>query len=214
VIPCCADMGHFDYHQFSEAQKAALRQQLGIDTGSKVLSYLGSLSGWYMTDEMLDFFALMRTKIPGVVFLLITQDNKRQLLAKVSARGIPAETVYVQPASRDEVPLLLSISSWNLFFIKDAYSKKASSPTKQGEVMAMGIPIICNDIGDTGKIVKESNAGILVNSFGMDAYKDVCSQLISMPQANKEHIRQSAIHYYDLDQGVKEYKKVYERLLK
>ena len=211
VIPCCADMDHFDYHKISEEQKDAVRQQLGIGAGSKVLSYLGSLGGWYMTEEMLDFFAVMRTKIPGVVFLLITHDNKQQILAKVSAKGIPAGAIFVQPASRDEVPFFLSISDWNLFFIKDAYSKKASSPTKQGEVMAMGIPVICNDIGDTGKIVKESKTGILVNRFEVEEYENVCRQLISMPPADKEQIRQSARQYYDLTQGVQEYKKVYEK---
>jgi hypothetical protein len=33
-----------------------------------------------------------------------------------------------------------------------------------------------------------------------------------MPPADKEQIRQSAFHYYDLAQGVQEYKKVYEKL--
>lgn len=213
VIPCCADMEHFDFHRISEEQKTAFRKRAGIGEGKKVLSYLGSLGGWYMTDEMLEFFSVMRTKIPGSVFLLITHDNKEQILAKAAAKGIPAEAVIIQPAGRDEVPLFLSVSDWNLFLIKDAYSKKASSPTKQGEVMAMGIPVICNDIGDTGNIVLESKAGFLVSHFEKSEYEKVCNRLLEREEWNKEQIRQSACRYFDLQEGVNRYRKVYKGLL-
>ena len=89
------------------------------------------VDGGSATDEMLDFFAVMRTKIPGSVFLLITHDNKEQILAKAASKGIPAEAVIVQPAGRDEVPLFLSISDWNLFLIKDAYSKTKKSDMRR-----------------------------------------------------------------------------------
>jgi hypothetical protein len=85
------------------------------------------------------------------------------------------------------VPLFLSLSNWSVFFIKDAYSKKASSPTKQGEIMAMGIPIVCNDIGDTGKIVKVSMPALVVQSFLEKDLKETVSQLIQLNFSDKEN---------------------------
>jgi glycosyltransferase involved in cell wall biosynthesis len=213
VIPCCADMDHFDFHRFNSEQVAAIRRELGIAEGKKVLSYLGSLGGWYMTDEMLDFFAVMQKQIPESVFLIVTHDEKAPILAKAAAKGIPGAAVIVQPAGRDEVPVYLSVSDWNIFFIKDAYSKKASSPTKQGEVMAMGIPIICNDIGDTGKIIRESGAGIIIAGFETEEYGRVCDLLLHMAATDREKIRREAIRHYDLGLGVNEYRTVYEKLL-
>lgn len=213
VIPCCADMDHFDYHKITAEQKAAAREQLGITADKKVLSYLGSLGGWYLTDEMLEFFAVMHQQDPHTVFLLITHDAREGILARAKAKGIPANAVVVRPAGRNEVPLFLSLSNWNLFFIKDAYSKKASSPTKQGEVMAMGIPVICNDIGDTGIIVKETGAGIVISKFDTAEYAMISRQVLGQPAAAKEPIRESACRYYDLKEGVKRYKGVYEKLL-
>ena len=35
---------------------------LGIDKDSFVLSYVGSLGGWYLTNEMLDFFAVLKKR--------------------------------------------------------------------------------------------------------------------------------------------------------
>lgn len=213
VIPCCADLEHFDYNKIDQAERDKLRTNLSIPAGAKVLSYLGSLGGWYMTDEMLDFFAVVRTKLPGTIFLLITHDDKEKILSNAATRGIPATAIRVQPASRNEVPAYLSLSDWNIFFIKDLYSKRASSPTKQGEVMAMGIPVICNDIGDTGNIVRESEAGLVIEKFDQQEYEKVCTALPGLANKNKEMIRQSARKYYDLDQGVRLYEQVYKKLL-
>jgi glycosyltransferase involved in cell wall biosynthesis len=212
VIPCCADLAHFDYRRISSPEIDSTKEVLNIPADTKVLSYLGSLGGWYMTDEMLEFFKILQQQIPSAIFLLITHDNKEQLLQKVEAKGIAKDAVRVIPAGRNEVPGLLSVSDWNIFFIKDAYSKKASSPTKQGEVMAMGIPVICNDIGDTGKIVEESAAGILVKSFQQAELEAACHRLLAF-QINKAAIREAAFKYYDLARGAELYKKVYKDLL-
>lgn len=213
VIPCCADMAHFDYHRITAEAKVKVRASLGISPRKKVLSYLGSLGGWYLTEEMLDFFAVMHRQEPDTLMLFITHDKKEGILSRAEARGIPREAVVVQPAARDEVPLLLSISNWNLFFIKDAYSKKASSPTKQGEVMAMGIPVICNDIGDTGAIVQASGAGIVISRFDQPSYEKLSREVLSENARNPEDIRQAACRYYDLSEGVKRYQSVYAQFM-
>ncbi len=213
VIPCCADLDHFDYHKISEDDKQHTKKLLGIDSNNKILSYLGSLGGWYMTDEMLDFFAVMKKVFPDVKFLFITKDSREQIISKAVSRGINENDILVQPANRNEVPLYLSVSDWSIFFIKDVYSKKASSPTKQGEIMGMGIPLICNDIGDTGSIVTESEAGILVNDFSLATYEKVAGKLENLLQHNKEISRASAYKYYDLQNGVASYKKVYRQLI-
>jgi glycosyltransferase involved in cell wall biosynthesis len=213
VISCCADLEHFDYTQVTAEQDRSIRQTLGINKDHKVLSYLGSLGGWYLTDEMLDFFAVMKKKEPDSIFLLITHDTPASILEKAKAKGIDPASLRIQPATRNEVPIFLSVSDWNIFFIKDAYSKKASSPTKQGEVMAMGVPIICNDIGDTGKIIQDTGAGLVVNNFDTAEYRRTCEQLQGLKKVSRQHIREGAKKYYDLQQGVKIYKEVYSHLL-
>ena len=46
----------------------------------------------------------------------------------------------------------------------------ARTPRAEGwlgtELMGMGIPVICNDIGDTGKIVQQTGTGVLLDAFG------------------------------------------------
>ncbi|MBK8698212.1 MAG: glycosyltransferase [Saprospiraceae bacterium] len=210
VIPCCADLEHFDYHKVDVQEREALKAKLGINATDKVISYLGSLGGWYLTDEMLDFFKVLKAAVPEARFLFITHDAKEVITRKAIGRNIQPSDILVQAASRKEVPLLLSLSNWSIFFIKDAYSKKASSPTKQGEIMAMGIPIICNDIGDTGQIVEKSGSGLVVKRFTNEGYEAVVAKLNVLNSMDRNKIRESAFAYYDLQQGVHTYGEVYK----
>jgi glycosyltransferase involved in cell wall biosynthesis len=213
VIPCCVDLGHFDYDKIDNGQKQQLKKKLGLSENDKVLCYLGSLGGWYMTDEMMDFFAVMKKKIHQAKFLFITHDNRQQIIKKAILKGINEADILVQPATRNEVPLYLSVSDWSIFFIKDVYSKKASSPTKQGEIMAMGIPIVCNDIGDTGKIIKESGTGIVIGYFDKEEYNRVTNCMEGLLSLNKEELRRSAFNYYDLQQGAIIYYSIYQQIV-
>ena len=214
VIPCCADLDHFDYHKIDLKAKQELKNKLGIKEDDKILSYLGSLGGWYLTDEMLEFFKVLKQSIPTAKFLFITHDSKDGIIAKAEAKGIHSIDILVEPATRQQVPLFLSLSNWSVFFIKDAYSKKASSPTKQGEIMAMGIPIVCNDIGDTGKIVKISDAGLVVQSFLEKDLKEAVSELVQLNFSDKTKLRIAAFDFYDLNRGAKLYSGIYNDISK
>jgi glycosyltransferase involved in cell wall biosynthesis len=212
VIPCCADLAHFDYNNMDSGILHKLREKLHLSQGDKVLSYLGSLGGWYLLGEMLDFFAALKKAEPSGRFLFITHDDPGNIKAAAMQRGLKEEDILVHPASRQEVPVYLALSNWSIFFIKDAYSKKASSPTKQGEIMAMGIPLICNDIGDTGRIVEESGTGVVLNDFSVASYQQAIAQMPVLTATDPARIRRAAYRYYDLLRGIEKYKEVYQEL--
>ena len=89
----------------------------------------------------------------------------------------------------------------------------ASSPAKQGEIMSMGIPIICNsNIGDSDRIIREADGGMIVRSFSEDDYDFVVSQIPELLSKSKAKIRETAIHYFSLEKGVRNYGEVYELL--
>lgn len=213
VIPCCADLKHFDYAKISGETVISEKKKLGIKEDDTIISYLGSLGGWYMLNEMLDFFSAMNERIPKLKFLFITHDNADAIKQTAEKHGISRGDIIVQPASRNEVPSLLALSNWGIFFIKDAYSKKASSPTKQAEIMSMGIPVICNDVGDTGRIITTSKTGLVVSSFTQKEYCRVIDDANTIRQIDKAQIRQAAIQYFDLDKGIFDYSEVYKRIL-
>jgi len=211
VIPCCVDLDLFDYNKINEQIKTEKKRELNIGPEVKIISYLGSFGGWYLFKEMFDFFKELKQKQPFTKFLFITQSPRESIITAAKACDVDINDIIITLASRKEVPLYTSLSDWSIFFIKNGYSKIASSPTKQGEIMAMGVPIICNDIGDTGKIIETYAAGIVVNSFNPEEYTRIVSRLDQLNQINKADIRQSAFKYYDLNDGVKRYENVYRK---
>src|SRR6266542_3912983 len=54
VVPCCADLELF---KFDPVQRAQRRRELGL-ANQFVIVYSGSIDGWYLTEQMADFFAV------------------------------------------------------------------------------------------------------------------------------------------------------------
>lgn len=211
VIPCCADLAHFAPRVADEA----LRQELGIAPGTMVMSYLGSIGTWYLLDDMLRFFAHFQHKFPDAVFLFISGDSESEITARASHFGIHANNLRVRRASRADVPRYLSLSHVSLFFIKQSFSKKASSPTKMGEIMGMGIPIICNSgVGDVGSIMSELCPQAVISAFSEEDYDRIMNNIDQILQLDPDKIRAVAQKYYSLEEGVRRYAVVYSRLEK
>ncbi len=213
VIPCCADLAHFDYNKITEQRRSQLRIELGISPGKKIITYAGSIGGWYMTAEMFDFYKLLLAKYPEFVMLILTKDDREKVINEAVAAGIPRENVFVRYALRDQMPGFLSISDCSIFFIRPTFSKTASSPTKHAELMGMGIPVICNDIGDTGSIINATGTGAVIHSFEESSYKIVIDKLPELCALPKSMIRQKAFEYFDLKAGAKAYERLYKRIL-
>ena len=55
MIPCCTDENLFHADNIKN-----VKNELNIQDNEFVISYVGSIGTWYMLDEMLDFFKLLR----------------------------------------------------------------------------------------------------------------------------------------------------------
>lgn len=214
VIPCCVDLELFSSQHVDPAAKELLKKKLGINPQDLVISYLGSIGTWYMLGEMLDFFRQLSHSRPTVKFLFITPDDEQLIMEKAKEKNIPKEQIIVQSADRKSVPLYLSLSTISIYFIRPFYSKKASSPTKTGEIMAMGIPLITNTgIGDSDLILSECNAGLLVSDFNSAEYERVIKQFDVLLGLDKKKIQEAAKNYFSLAEGVKKYAAVYQKVI-
>lgn len=214
VIPCCADLDHFNYQGLNRDDLENLRKSLGIEPGKKVISYLGSIGGWYMTKEMFAFYKRLLERHPEFLMLLMTKDDPSFIQKEIAESGIPAEKVITRYAGRNELPLYIALSDCSIFFIRPTYSKIASSPTKHAELMGMGIPVICNNIGDTGAVIDDTATGLVVKEFTEKGYDQVIGRLDWLLAVPKEKIRAAAFRYFDLEKGAGDYLQVYKKILK
>jgi hypothetical protein len=99
-----------------------------------------------------------------------------------------------------------------LFFIRPTYSKLASSPTKQAEIMAMGVPLVCNaGVGDTDTLVNKYEVGYVLKELTTQNYLSTVNE-INLSQFDKSKLRAGAIDYASLNGGVSAYLSIYNKL--
>src|SRR5215213_1713823 len=213
VIPCCVDLSLFS---FKKQERAKLRAELDLDDRFTFV-YSGSLDGWYLTEEMADFFASVVRKRNDVHLLWLTTGSRERVRRLMSARGISEDHFSIRSVVPKEMPLYLAAGDVGLSFIKRCFSKLASSPTKNGEYLACGLPIVINSgIGDSDGLVHESQAGILIDNFNerdFDAAWTAIQELVNDPNI-KGKARAAAEKVFDLNSvGAERYARLYEAVL-
>ncbi len=213
VIPCSVDVELFNAGAISPAEKKDLTERFNIHPDDVIVSYLGSIGGWYLVKEMMQFFAMLMERIPTAKFLFITPHSPQEILQIAAQYSVPPDKLISAKGMRTEIPRLLSLSRYSIFFIKPCFSKQASSPTKHGELMAMGIPVITNSgVGDMEMIVRKYNGGILLNEFNEISFNEAIEQL-QRTVFDKDQIRSGAIEFYALSQAVEKYTSMYQQVL-
>ena len=206
-------MNLFDANKLNSTNRNQIRSEIGISQEAVIFIYVGGIGTWYCLDEMMEFFSQTKQQIPSAKFLIVTAEHKNIVLQSAEKFSIDISDLIIRESPRNKVPNYLNAADFALFFILPAYSKMASSPTKQGEMMAMQLPIICNDnVGDTGDIIRKYEAGWVVKNFNKNDYQTVIDGIKSNQQFDKNRIRLGAEEYFSLEKGVEKYWQIYQSL--
>jgi glycosyltransferase involved in cell wall biosynthesis len=206
VIPCCVDSELFQ----PENPPLNLKRSLGIPDEGKVLIHVGSVGTWYRLDQELVFFNALSELDPTWYFLILTKDTTAATTI-VNLNQSFSSRVVIHSAPHHEVPSFLNLAQASIQFIEPAFSKRASSPVKLGESLAMGVPVIANvGIGDSQALIQEGLAGICINSWD-----DIPSAVADFQRMrfDSNAIREYAIRILGLEQGITAYHQVYTKIL-
>lgn len=200
IIPTCVDTDLFNTERIDQQAKALTRSKFQIAQDDFVLLYLGSWGTWYETNRMLQFFYALRKRHPKSVFLIVTQDA-------VSPTDLFApESFRITTASRTQVPFLISIAQAAVCFIKPSFSKRASSATKLGEIMAMGVPVVVNrGWGDVDSLIPTP---LLVDDFSDLEIQRVLDHVLDNHRDETPLLN----GYVPLAEGVERYASVYHAM--
>ncbi len=211
VIACCADMEHFSLTD--REQQVQSRKKWKIPLGKLVISYLGSIGTWYMLNEMLLFFKQLKKTYQDAEFLIVTHSDQEAIRSKILEHGLSMNDFILMQASRSEVPSVIKASDINISFIKPVYSKISSSPTKLGEVLSMGIPVICNSgVGDVKEIVLKADVGCIIDGFTENDFDPAIKSIPTLLQKSPSSIRHAISHIYDLEHGIELYRAAYKQV--
>lgn len=210
VIPCCVDLDLFNPKKIKKEDGLKLRKNLKIAEDEFVLIYLGSVGTWYMLEEMLSFFKVLKERKKDAKFLFVTKEPKELIEREVERKGIEKDAIIITTATRNEVPLYLSISSASIYFIKPTFSKQGSSPTKHGEILAMGKPIVTNSgVGDWD-LFQKSEMVNFVEGFSKSFFLSVVEKIVKKEEGVKDH--KEGLDYFALEKGILQIDSVYHQI--
>lgn len=201
VIPTCADLDRFT---------PAL-----VATKTRVIGCLGTmLSGWFRIDWLSAFLTEALRNDPDLKVELTSRDNPVQLRAALGSKL--SEILHLAPALPSEIPDILRGQSASVMFFTDGLSKLGSSPTRMGEVLGCGLPVVTNEgVGDVARIIREYRVGIIVESVApehMQAAWKQLQELLADPDLSAR-CRTAAEAFFSLAAGTETYRGLYEAIL-
>lgn len=180
-----------------------------------VVGYVGSAGTWYLFDEAVACFALLRNMRPDARWLIVNRGEHAFIRDRIAAAGLDPEAVELRAADHSEIPALMARMHAGMFFIKPRYSKLASAPTKLGEFLGCGIPCLSNSgVGDMAQILREHQVGVAVDRFDEGALRTGLEELLRMVDdaRTRERCVAAARSHFMLEAGVTQYRSVYRML--
>lgn len=210
VIPCCVDLKRFELANGESRQE--IRARLGL-SGRKVVTYVGSFGGWYLSDELVDFFSCLYSSDPSIFPMVLTQRNPSAVEEKLRASGLPEDAFLVESLEPRDLADYLIAADVAVSFIKPCFSKLSSSPTKLAEYLACGLPIISNrGIGDVDQLLQSRGVGVLINSFECDEYQRAFQMVGSLGDIRQKCRAVAALEFDLATVGHTGYNRIYGAL--
>ncbi len=183
-----------------------------------LLGYVGTATLWYLFEPVLDVFAILMKLRPRARLLILNRDlgEHEYILSSLEAHSIPRQRLELKAVAHHEVAMEMQKMHASAFFIKPTFSKKASAPTKLGELLACGIPCLTNaGVGDVDMILEGEGVGVVVRDLSAQSLQDGVEQLLGLVREPKimQRCRVTAEKHFSLEQGVRAYSRIYESLM-
>ena len=161
LIPCAV---HSEKFQMSEEIRLSKREEMGIEDKFVIL-YLGTLSAWQWPEAVFAVFAqFYRNQPDSLLYLLLPRSEHETAFSLAQRYSLPSESYMIQEVPHSDVGSVIGIADAGVLLRKSHPVNFVSSPTKFGEYLAAGIPLVSTpDIGDTSALIKSEKIGILIS---------------------------------------------------
>jgi glycosyltransferase involved in cell wall biosynthesis len=179
------------------------------------IGYVGSVGVWYLFEEALEYYKLIKEVVPDVRLYIINKGGHDYINKCLKNAKIDKNSILLEARSHSDMVHAMHSMDAGIFIIKPLYSKISSMPTKLGEFLGCGIPCICNSgVGDMADIVNDEDVGVVLNSFDKNEKKESILRLLELIKdpAVGSRCRKTALKYFSLEEGVNLYNSIYNSL--
>lgn len=206
VIRTCVDFSEFNINQKSLKT---------FNTNAKlVIGYLGSIDTAYDFNSFLNLIKHLEKRGLEVHLKILSKTTPEIVLNSLKIKNLQHLQYEVLFLNRDK--LSREINKFDLlgFALKPSFSLIASMPTKIGESLACGTPIICNNFNkDIEKMINSDQIGVLYD-FNKELDEENYAKIISIieDKSTPSRCHKFSIKHFSLAMGSSQYSEIYKNL--
>ena len=191
--------------------------RLNRESNPFVFGYFGSIGPWHSKKEICSFVDRVYHTIPESKFFMIINWGREIFEEFIDEKGYDKSRFEIATLLHSEIPAAMAKIDIGFFFIPPTFAKIASSPTKMGEMLAAGIPIVTgHSIGDVDELVSTYNVGSIVREFDDNSFDLSIKSVVDLIKTDKEgtsvRCLKLANDYFSLEKGVDKYFEIYKKI--
>jgi glycosyltransferase involved in cell wall biosynthesis len=135
------------------------RRALGLPPDRSIALFVGV--GQYDVDLILDALVIFVRQNPGSEppLIVLVGPHRDRLLKMAEARGLGSHVTATGSLSEQEIVPYLRSADVGLLPFADKPLNWARFPIKIGDYLAAGLPVLTNDVGEMGRLVRETASG-------------------------------------------------------
>jgi len=201
VIPTCADLELFSLR--NEKPKKL------------VMAHVGAVESRYEFDKTLHIFKKIQ-EIMSSELHIINKGEHDYIKGILEQNKISLSNVKIFESIYFDMPDHLSKISFGAFFPKKGFYLNGYFPTKLGEFLACGKPLVCGKINeDVETIIKENKVGVIIDFEKDISVEDKLRELIDISNSVgiEQKCRNVAENLFSAKKGARDYGSLYKSLL-
>jgi len=177
----------------SQTPRPVIHSSNGVDLGlfsgaenvgdvKDTVIYTGTLDQWSGVDVLIKAVLLLRKDFPGIKLIILGKEWKdgfySSVIAPLVERGDMRDSVvHLGNKKYSELPFHLRRATIGVIPNRPIDLRRYSCPLKLFEYAASGLPVVCTDIGEMGRLVKENGLGI-ATSFDERRFADALGTIL------------------------------------
>ena len=203
VITTCVDLEKFE---FSTAKPVP-----------KKLGTMGTvISGWYHLDWLFLTLQTQMQRDKDATFKIVTRDSEQALRELATQYSIEHPKLEILSSSPNNIAKNIADIKAGLLYFTAGISKLGSAPTRMGEFLACGIPVIGNrGVGDMADLIERYKVGVVIEDGSQESIDAalVSLDVLYLDNDLAARCRRAAEAYFSADSGANKYREIYRSLV-
>ncbi len=144
----------------------------------------------FKIERVLELLGRVMQSVPDARLLVVGKGlfgEEAELLARAQAAGMGDRLEYAGWVDPAELPALFARADVAIYPFDDTLLNRTKCPVKLTELLAAGVPVVADAVGQIAEYIRHNETGVLVSSGDVTAMADAVAALL------KEHRRARAL---------------------